>query len=210
MRAALDVYERGLRDPCSAQVRFEDGTQAPLALARYLAPADLADHSLLAGVAGPVLDVGCGPGRHLRALTAAGVYALGVDLSPVAVEFACRDGGQAIVGDVFGEVPGAGGWATALLLDGNVGIGGRPRRLLERLRTLLSVDGVVLAELEAPQSVTQTALARIETSEGASDWFPWARVSVPEIAELAALAGMIVEETWHHGERWFARLRPLA
>ena len=32
---------------------------------------------------GPVLDVGCGPGRHLHALARRGVFGLGVDLSPV-------------------------------------------------------------------------------------------------------------------------------
>ena len=36
----------------------------------------------------PVLDLGCGPGRHLAALRRRGKRGLGVDLSPVAVEFA--------------------------------------------------------------------------------------------------------------------------
>lgn len=192
--------------PAAVQVRFADGSLAPLAVGRFMANADPYDHELLEGIAGPVLDVGCGPGRHLHAMSAQGVYALGVDLSPVAVEYACRRGARAVVGDVFGEVPGAGEWATTLLLDGNIGIGGQPRRLLSRLRALLRGDGTVLAELEAPGTDTRTTLARIESDADVSVWFPWARVSVSEIGAIAELAGLSVEAKWQCGERWFARL----
>jgi SAM-dependent methyltransferase len=37
---------------------------------------------LLAGVAGPVVDVGCGPGHYRDRLRSAGLTAIGVDLSP--------------------------------------------------------------------------------------------------------------------------------
>jgi SAM-dependent methyltransferase len=206
MTHALELYEQELVEPCGAQIRFEDGTLAPLPVARYLAAADPGDQNLLSGVTGPVLDVGCGPGRHLRALTAQGVYALGVDLSPVAVEFASRGGARAVVADVFGEIPGAGSWATALLLDGNIGIGGRPLALLRRLGMLLVEGGTVLVELEAPEVATGIARARIETDAVTSGWFRWARVSVSEIGAIAAAAGMNVEARWQCGERWFARL----
>jgi SAM-dependent methyltransferase len=222
MRSPLDLYEQALSgidapglpgtpsdlgDPM--QVRFADGSLAPFPVSRYLGAADPSDHELLVGIAGPVLDVGCGPGRHLHALTAQGVYALGVDLSPVAVECARRGGARAVVGDVFGEVPGAGEWATTLLLDGNIGIGGQPKRLLSRLRSLLRADGTVLAELEAPDSETRTTLARIESDADVSHWFPWALVSVSDIGDIAELAGMTLDATWQCGERWFARLRSL-
>lgn len=201
---AVTVGEPQRREP--VQVRFADGSLTPLAVTRYMAAADPVDRELLTGIAGPVLDVGCGPGRHLHALTAQGVYALGVDLSPVAVEFACARGARAVVGDVFGEVPGAGEWATTLLLDGNIGIGGQPERLLRRLRSLLRGDGTVLAELEAPGTDTRTTLARIESDTEVSVWFPWARVSISEIGAVAQLAGLAVEAKWQCGGRWFARL----
>ncbi len=127
------MYDAGLRQGAGTGIRhyarLRDGTAVPLPLERYLGPADTTDEQLLDGLTGPVLDVGCGPGRHLRALANRGVFALGVDLSPVAVELAVGHGGRAIVGDIFDELPGGGTWRSALLLDGNIGIGGSPVRL---------------------------------------------------------------------------------
>ena len=209
MTEALELYERALLDPGDAQIRFVDGTLMPLPVTRYLEVADRSDHSLLEGIAGPVLDVGCGPGRHLHALAAQGVYALGVDLSPVAVAFARRRGGRAVVADVFGDVPGVGTWSTALLLDGNIGIGGRPLSLLRRLGVLLVPGGTVLVELEAPDIASHSQRARIETDDGASNWFSWARVSVAEIETLTVAAGMAVDRSWECDGRFFAGLRSL-
>lgn len=213
MREALQIYERALAGSGvqtatrGAHVRFDDGSRLPFPVARYLGRADRHDRRLLDGLQGPVLDVGCGPGRHLRALTAQGVYALGVDLSPMAVALARIGGAQAIVGDVFGEVPGAGIWRTALLLDGNIGIGGQPLRLLERLCGLMHPGGVVLAELGPPGSGTGEARARLETDGESSGWFPWARVAAGELGGLASASGLVIEREWTCGGRWFARLR---
>ncbi len=216
MREALALYGRVLEragaagEPARPLVRFDDGGLAPFPVERFLASADGLDRRLMEDVEGPALDVGCGPGRHLRALRARGVPALGVDLSPVAVALACRGGARAIVADVFGEVPDAGRWSTVLLLDGNIGIGGDPVRLLRRLRTLLHPEGVALVELDPPGSASRSAHARIELGGERSGWFPWARVAAGQTATVAAGAGMTMEREWSCGERWFARLRPAA
>jgi SAM-dependent methyltransferase len=219
MSSALQLYGLALAqaarpDPDSRRapeplVRFEDGALLPLPVDRYVGAADTVDETLLDGIVGPVLDVGCGPGRHLRALTHRGVFALGVDLSPIAVDLARSGGARAIVGDVFDELPGVGTWRTALLLDGNVGIGGRPQRLLRRLGTLLHADGRALVELEAPGVQTFETRIRIETDREASEWLPWARVSVSGIDQIAADSGMTVRRLWPCGRRWFALLQPL-
>jgi SAM-dependent methyltransferase len=216
VREALALYARALNGAAATSwpegpvVRYEDGVLAPFPIERYVGSADELDLRVLDVVRGPVLDVGCGPGRHLRALTARGVPALGVDLSPMAVALARRGGASAIVADIFGEIPGAGTWRTALLLDGNIGIGGDPVRLLMRLSSLLDPDGVALVELEPPGSVRQAARARLELAGESSGWFPWARVAACEVAAIAAEAGMEVQREWLCGERWFARLRSSA
>ncbi|HEY3143875.1 MAG TPA: class I SAM-dependent methyltransferase, partial [Acidimicrobiales bacterium] len=53
------------------------------------------------GAAGPVLDVGCGPGRLVHALLARGRAALGIDLSPSAVAEAKARGALVLRRDVF-------------------------------------------------------------------------------------------------------------
>jgi SAM-dependent methyltransferase len=187
-------------------VRLSDGSAAPLALDRYLGPADAIDESLLASVRGPVLDVGCGPGRHLHALARRGVFGLGVDLSRVAVELARDRGARAIVASIFDELPGAGTWRTALLLDGNIGIGGGPVRLLARVGALLAEGGELLVELDPPGVRTGPVRARLEADGAASLWFDWARVAFGDVEPIARDAGLTLRRQWRSGDRWFARL----
>jgi SAM-dependent methyltransferase len=193
--------------PARARLRSADGTLAPLPLDRWIRPADAADAAVLALAEPAVLDLGCGPGRHLAALRAAGKPALGVDLSPVAVRLARRRGAAAIPGDVFGLVPWAGHWRTALLLDGNVGIGGAPAALLRRTCELLAPGGSALVELDPPGAPTLRTRLRIEAPEVVSEWFRWARVGVDEIDALAARAGLPVRDVFTAGGRWLAHLQ---
>jgi SAM-dependent methyltransferase len=192
--------------PARARVRSADGTLEPLPLDRWVGAADAADAQVLELATAPVLDLGCGPGRHLAALRASGKTALGVDLSPVAVRLARRRGAAAIPGDVFGTVPWAGCWQTALLLDGNVGMGGAPGALLQRTRELLAPGGAALVELDPPGAPTERTRIRIEAFGQVSEWFRWARVGVDGIEPLAERAGLPVDEILCAGGRWLARL----
>jgi hypothetical protein len=112
-----------------------------------------------------------------------------------------------MAGSVFGDLPGAGSWRTALLLDGNIGIGGGPARLLARIRALLREDGELLVELGGPEEPTEEMLVRIETDDEISSWFRWARVSASDVEGVAGPAGFEVHTQWAIGGRWFARLR---
>jgi SAM-dependent methyltransferase len=193
-----------LPPPC---VRFDDGSARPLPLERFVGPATPADEAVLRRAAAPVLDVGCGPGRHVRALARRGVLAVGLDISLAAVRLARERGAAVVHGSVFDRVPGAGAWRSALLLDGNIGIGGDPRRLLRRVGRLLRTDGCVLVETEPPGVATRVVRARLETASGASDWFGWALVGADGIGALAAAAGLRRAAAFCAGDRWFAELR---
>ena len=134
----------------STDLVYEDGLRLPLELERWLGDPDPVDRELVGRVLPPVLDVGCGPGRHVVALAAAGIPALGLDVAPSAVHLARTRGACVLERSVFDRVPGAGRWATALLLDGNAGIGGDPEALLGRLGTLVRPGGRILIEVEEP------------------------------------------------------------
>jgi SAM-dependent methyltransferase len=206
LTSALAVYAQALAAPTpgATVARLQDGTVRSLAVGRWVAGADVVDEQALARLDGPVLDVGCGPGRHLHALARRGVFGLGVDLCPAAVALARGRGANAIVGSIFGEVPHAGLWASALLLDGNIGIGGSPARLLGRVAALLTPGGAILVELAAPETDTVETFARIETASAVSDWFAWAEVSAASIEELAGRVGVRVCDVWSDRDRWFA------
>jgi SAM-dependent methyltransferase len=197
----------GAGPPHQGRVRRADGRVEPLPLARWLGPVDGADAALLERVEGAALDIGCGPGRHVAELWKAGHPCLGIDLSPVAVEITRGRGADAFRGSVFQDVPDAGRWETALLLDGNIGIGGEPATLLERCRELLAQGGAVLAELDPPGAATGMTRVRLEAPGVVSEWFPWAQVSVDTVAEMAAEAGLEPDWTMRSGDRWFTALR---
>jgi hypothetical protein len=107
---------------------------------------------------------------------------------------------------VFGAVPGAGRYRTALLLDGNVGIGGSPSLLLHRTRELLAPGGSALVELDPPGAPTVRTRIRLEAHGVVSEWFAWARVGVDGIGALADAAGLEHADTLAVGGRWIAVL----
>ncbi|MEW1822609.1 class I SAM-dependent methyltransferase [Arthrobacter sp. NPDC080031] len=173
----------------------------------WSAPATASERELLRTLRGPVLDVGCGPGRMLQAARELGLASLGVDSSPAAVRLASDRGGAAILGSIFDPVPHEQGWGSALLLDGNIGIGGNIRVLLERVASLLAPGGQVLAEAEGPDFLDVAYLAVLEDSDGrASAAFPWARAGAKALALHAARAGLDTAVTRTVQDRVFLTL----
>jgi len=205
--ATAAQHSLGGGPPHEGLLRRADGSLDPLPLDRWLGPVDEADNEVLDRIDGPVLDIGCGPGRHVAALRAAGQSSLGLDLSPVAVSITRGRGADAVLGSVFHDVPRAGSWATALLLDGNIGIGGAPGALLSRARELLAPAGTVLVELDPPGRRTSLSQVRLEAPGVVSEWFAWAHVGVDGIEAVAADAALAPAWTMCAGERWFAALR---
>jgi SAM-dependent methyltransferase len=189
-----------------ACLRHRDGTSIPLDVAGWAADADDLERRRLADIVGPVIDLGCGPGRLVVALAERGVPVLGVDASPVAVGLAVERNAAALVRSIFDPLPGTGRWRAALLFDGNIGIGGDPERLLERVAELLACGGRAVVETAPPGAGLQCFSARVERGDTASPWFPWARVGAEALAPLARRSGFEVDDVVEDEGRWFAEL----
>ena len=200
-----ELYERALAGLEQPVVERPGGDAIPLAAQRWLRAAP-GDDSLLGRCSGPTLDVGAGPGRLTVALAERGVPALAIDVTPYAVSLARSCGALALQRDVFGYLPGTGRWATVLLADGNIGIGGDPAMLLRRSQSLLQPGGTVVAEIEPPGTQLRRERVRLRTPNGSGAWFPWAWVGVDQIGALADSSALRVVQVWADAGRWFTEL----
>ncbi|MDT4935263.1 MAG: hypothetical protein QOK11_3155 [Pseudonocardiales bacterium] len=119
-----------------------------------------------------------------------------------------RDRGlPAVLRSVFAPVPGEGRWATVLLMDGNIGIGGDPARLLRRLHGLLAPRGRLLVETH-PRSETYELLTVRFSQHGrpTGPSFGWAHVGMTALQHFALEPSYGLDEEWSVGGRSFASL----
>lgn len=201
-----ELYEHALAGQARPEIEHADGSRTLLPVDNWLhiRPGDA---SIVERCEGATLDVGSGPGRLTVALAERGIPALGIDVTPYAVEIARTAGALTLLRDVFGRVPGAGRWMTVLLADGNIGIGGDPAALLRRVGELLTPLGQALVEVQPPGTQLRREQVRLCHGDRTSAWFPWAYVSVDQIAEVAEDAGLSMAEVWTTDGRWFSALR---
>jgi SAM-dependent methyltransferase len=183
-----------------------DGRSLGWEMDRFLGQAKQEELSVLERAVSPVLDVGCGPGRHVVALARMGVTALGVDISQSAVTLARSRGAPVLERSIFERIPAAGRWASALLLDGNVGIGGNPEILLSRIGELLRQESRILVEVDPPGTPTERVHVRLNGTDARWTSFAWAIVGAGDLDDLARRTGFVLSEIWRAGGRWFGCL----
>ncbi|MEM9780816.1 MAG: class I SAM-dependent methyltransferase, partial [Pseudomonadota bacterium] len=116
-------------------------------------------------VRGPVLDIGCGAGRHLQWLAARGIEAAGIDASPGAIE-TCRQRGCPAVTQLevmTTDLPANTRFETALLFGNNIGIGGTfegAQHLLSKIAAAMSKTGrLLLTSLDVARTQNPIHLA---------------------------------------------------
>jgi len=166
-----ELYEHALAGWARPEIEHADGSRKPLPVDGWLHESP-GDKSILDRCEGPTLDIGSGPGRLTVALSERGIPALGIDITPYAVDLARSSGALVMLRDVFGRVPGTGRWTTALLADGNIGIGGDPatrrsraapssRSSRQARRCAASRSGCAMAVRPAPGSPGPTSAPTI-------------------------------------------------
>ena len=164
-------------------------------------------------VRGRVLDVGCGAGRVCLELQRRGLEAVGIDLSPGAVE-ACRRRGvrEALVLGIDDVDDSLGAFDTVVMYGNNFGLFGSPakaRRLLRRFGRLTNERGRIVATSVHVYRTNEPAHTayhernrrrgraagqlrlRVRFREFATPWFDYLIVSKEEMQELLRGSG------WH-------------
>ncbi len=195
------IFARALQgEPC-AVVGLDDQPRV-LPMSEWTREADDHDHALLDLCEGATLDVGCGPGRLTAALARRRQVALGIDVVHEAVGQTRQRGGSALRRDIYDDLPGEGRWHTALLADGNVGIGGDPVALLRRVREVIDPRGRIVVEVDAPGVEHRTVWASLETDTSRSRPFRWSVVGLDDIDDIAERAGLAITHTQALGARW--------
>ncbi len=201
-----DVFARALLGEPTTVVGLSD-TPRVLPVSAWTRPANEADHEILGLCQGPSIDIGCGPGRLTGALSDLGHLALGIDVVEQAVALTRERGATALNRDVFDDLPGEGRWQTALLADGNIGIGGDPVALLGRVREVVALHGQIVVELAAPGIPRSSGWASLEGEAHRSRPFRWAVVGVDDAHALAQAVGLVVEGVHQIEDRWVVVMR---
>jgi len=218
--AAFATFGSGGAEPYARALRREDQMlylrdvdsdsltpSRAMDVSRWNDAADAADLGLLDGINGAVLDIGCGPGRMVRAAMHRGLTALGIDVSETAVEIARESGLMVLNRSVFERLPREGMWGAALLVDGNIGIGGDPSTLLERCARLIAATGVIVVEVHSEPSRDHMYDGTIVDISGhQSDTFPWAEIGETALVRRAQDIGLRLDQSWETDGRFFCRL----
>lgn len=162
---ALGLAMRDYRRGREGTLRYRDGRETKDGNVEefyFTPPTAWADERVaqlrrVADSGGPVLDVGCGTGQHVRWFQDRDVDAVGVDVSPNAVATARELGGQRVlVGDMF-DLPFGRDRFRAINCSGTqLGLGGSLAGIvdvLERFARVTTDDAVALVDNYDPRGL---------------------------------------------------------
>ena len=150
----LDYWRTGSAD---FQIRRDDGHVGARDPSGYFAE-DLANEQVraLSHVQGRVLDVGCGPGRHLLWLQKRGFEVTGIDSSVGAVQVARERGGKDVrLLSLFEVSTVREKFGTVLLMGNNMSLAGtiqKTHALLDQLREITDDDAVLIGSSLNPRA----------------------------------------------------------
>ena len=166
-----------------------------------------AERQALTWVKGRVLDIGCGPGRHLIWLQKKGCAVTGIDVSPPAIEVArLRGAKDCRLMDVKSLDFPAGSFDTVLMMGNNFGVAGgteETKKVLTDLHRITAEDGIIIASSRDPLNTDNPrhlayheknrrtgrppglVTIRLEFKAETSPWFELLLATPSEMEELA-------------------------
>lgn len=136
--AAVDFFRGRSRGPC--MIERDDGFRSIEPLEPYFE--DMGDWTkeevdALSSTGKSVLDLGCGPGRHLLGLQDGGAFLVGLDTSDLVLGVCRERGGRNLVRGSSRRLPfRAGTFDSAILMSNGLGLSGGTTETLEMLRDL--------------------------------------------------------------------------
>jgi SAM-dependent methyltransferase len=220
-----DAYGRLLHDLVEGKDVFEiverdDGFIYVFAAGYLLAPFrkwPSLDRRAMRYVRGRVLDLGCGGGRVALHLQARGLDAVGIEVSPGAVEICRRRGVRDVRLCAIEDVDESlGVFDTIVMLGNNFGLFGsksRARRLLRRFHGLTTDRARIVAQTFDPHTLVDEVhrayrernqrrgrsagqhRLRVRYRTAATPWFDYLQVSETELANLLDGTGWRLDAT---------------
>ena len=212
-RQLLDELAGGAAD---AVIERDDGTSSPSlaagemfkAYAQWAPP----ERAVFDAIAGRVLDVGCGSGRHSLEAQQRGHEVVAIDISPGAIAVSrargIRDARLLALADVGAEL---GVFDTVLMLCGSVGLAGsadETERTLRRLHAITTPHARIVLDTVDPYApdddpawpayvarnrargaLPGQVTIRIRYGERVTPWFDLLLVAPHELGEIAERSG---------------------